>query len=394
MEVSILTATIGWGGAESHTVGMVKELQRKDHKVSIVQLGHDLYSNKILDKNHETEFIRFEVSGPPGSMGLLKSLLLLRKVKGQVCVFPKGNFAAGSWGLDIAARISFPQYITIEHSPCQALPKKASKRYLWGLLPGIGLWWYRIRLSRLLRSIGPHHVICVSDAVREGLIEHCGFASSKISTIHNGIDPCRFQPLLENRSARRAEWGIPHHALVFGAVGRLEREKGYDIGLGLVGRLVADFPNRDIRLVIIGDGSKEDELRRISSQAGLQERVKFISFTERTWQCYPAFDVLIMPSRIEGLPLVLLEAMACGCPPIAMAVGGIPEVITDESIGWLVKPGDKSEFFSAMKKVVESDPGRLAEMGRRARERVVSHFNARTQFSKLIKVIENECQGV
>ena len=392
MEVSVLTATNGWGGVELHTVGLVKELQSRGHKVSVVQLGHEFYNGRIPDPNNEPGFMRVGVFESLGNEGLLKSLRVLSKLKGQICILPKGNFGTGSWALDIAARILFPLYITVEHSPCQALPRKASKRYLWGLLPGIGLWWYKVLLSRLLRSVGPHHVICVSEAIRKGLIEHCRFSASKVSMVHNGIDASQFRPLQDLRSAKRAEWNIPDHALVFGAVGRLEREKGYDIGLDSMGRLKIDFPNRDIRLVIVGEGSMERELRRTSIRAGLQERVKFVSFTETPWQCYPAFDVLIMPSRTEGLPLVLLEAMACGCPAIAMAVGGIPEVISDESIGWLVKPCDRKDFFKAMKGVVESDPGSLAEMGRRARERVVSHFNARTQFSKLINIIENEFQ--
>jgi L-malate glycosyltransferase len=125
----------------------------------------------------------------------------------------------------------------------------------------------------------------------------------------------------------------------------------------------------------------------------LQDRVKFAGFTEKPWEVYPAFDVFIMPSRTEGLPLALLEAMACGCPSIAMGVGGIPEIITEKGLGWIVQPGDRVGFLAAMRGAVESDPGERGRMGWRAREHVVRHFNAKEQFFKLTELIEDKTQG-
>jgi colanic acid/amylovoran biosynthesis glycosyltransferase len=103
---------------------------------------------------------------------------------------------------------------------------------------------------------------------------------------------------------------------------------------------------------------------------------------------YPGFDVFLMPSLLEGLPHALLEAMASGVPPIASRVGGIPEVITNANTGWLIPEGDRDGFLSAMAGAVACPAERLAQMGRRARARVLSNFDSDVLLGRLADLIE------
>lgn len=390
MNVCILTATRGWGGVEVHTTGLARYLVRKGHKVVIVQVGHDVYGNVGFVKREKVEVIRINTAKHINDFGWFECFRILSKVKADVCVFAKGGLLLANWRLDFAARVSFPRYITIEHGECPKMPVRNSARHLGGFLPGIGLWWLRILLRRYMRSVAPHRIISVSSTVRDQLVEYYHFQSRKVVAVRNGIDTNRFQRFPGFRRTLRTEWRIPEDACVFGAIGRLSREKNYNVALELFAELVSTIPERDLRLVVVGDGPLYGTLRRTIEDAGLNDRVILTGFYDRPWQVYSAIDIFLMPSQNEGLPLALLEAMASSCCPIAMAVGGIPEVISDRRLGWLVQPGDRTGFFQAMREAAESDPEKLEEMGRRARRSVVSDFNAQKQFLKLVDLIEKE----
>jgi glycosyltransferase involved in cell wall biosynthesis len=94
------------------------------------------------------------------------------------------------------------------------------------------------------------------------------------------------------------------------------------------------------------------------------------------------------------LPLALVEAMACRCCPIAGSVGGVPEVVVNDTLGWVVQPGDDGAFLAAMQAAAALDPAERAAMGARAREHVAQHFNAARQFAALADVIEGSIAQV
>lgn len=393
LKISILTSSSAWGGMEVHTAELARTLDRKGHEISIIEVGSDFYGRGRFNQGVKINVVSLADAQPLRNPDLMKSYRILRKMKGDVCIFPKGDLYSGSWLLDFAARLMFSRYITIEHKASLPLPSKSSRRHLKGLLPGVGMWWYKAKINNYLRSLWPHQVVCVSDNVGKGLIDYHRFPSRKVTTVHNGIDPDMFQPRPDCRAAVREMWGIPQDAVVFGSIGRLHPWKGFDLALELFTKLVFNAPSRDVWFVLVGNGPDHDLLKQLAEKPEIKDRVRLIGFTDKPWEIYPAFDVFLMPSRMEGLPLSLLEAMACGCCPIAMRVGGIPEVMTDPCLGWLVEQDDKIGFFDAMKAAVRMEPNRLKDMGRKARDRVVMHFEAGRQFSALANFIENECRN-
>lgn len=376
---------------ENHTVGLAKSLEALGYEICIVELGSSYYGQGCFDQSENINVECFATSRPLKNPGLIESFKFLMPLRGHVLIFPKGWFEAGSWLFDLAARLLFSRYITIEHSASLPMPPKLSRKYIGGIISGVGLWWYKAMLRNFLRTFYPHHVFCVSDAVRKMFIHHHYFPSKKVTTIHNGIDADKFQPSFDYKDKFRREMGIPQDALVFGSIGRLECVKGYDVAIELFKKLISNKILREIWFVLVGNGSQFETLMQMAADLGVKDKIRLISFTDKPWEIYPALDVFLMPSLNEGLPLSLLESMACGCCPIAMGVGGIPEVITSPELGWLVPPNDKHRFYEAMKEAAEIDSGRLKVMGKKGREHVILNFNAENQFSTLANLIDKEC---
>jgi glycosyltransferase involved in cell wall biosynthesis len=387
MKIAILSGTSAWGGAEVHTFGLANTLADRGHDVSVVALGHDVFKGR--DRSPEVRF-RIRTVGlprPVERMTYAECATVLGGLAADVCVLAKWGLEVGSFRLDLAARRRFGRYIVIEHSSAE-MPPKSSRRYLGGLLPGAGLWWYRRRLLWHLRSVASHLVVCVSNVTRRRLVRDYRVPRQKVLTVHNGIDTQTYQPGAASRAARRRAWGVPEGALVFGSVGRLHVEKGYDLAIDLFARLVASHPDRDLWLVLVGDGAERPALEQKARSLPCRERVIFPGFTDRPWEAYCGLDVFVLPSRDEALPLALLEAMACGCCPVAMAVGGVGEVLNDSRLGWLVPSADRTGFLAAMQAAADLPNPDRAEMGNRARRHVVSNFNAQRQFAALADVIE------
>jgi glycosyltransferase involved in cell wall biosynthesis len=262
---------------------------------------------------------------------------------------------------------------------------------LGGLVPGLGLWWHRARLAIQLRSVSPQTIIGVSAAVIRQLQQEYGFPARKLRAIPNGIAVERYHPDVAMRAATRAAWGVPQDAFVFGSVGRLSMwVKGLDTAIDLVGRLRAERPDKRFWYVLVGDGEDRARLQEMARERGIGDRVVFAGFTDRPWEAHSAVDVLLMPSRFEGIGLSLIESMATGCCPVAMGVGGITDVIADRSMGWLVPPDDTEAFYDAMKAALESTPEQRRAMAERARAYVLANFRADEQYAKVADAIVDE----
>ena len=388
MKITIVVSASSWGGTEVHTVALARTLEGNGHEVCLLEVGSDLYAGIKFGPGVRVSAVHPGDAGALGRLGVADAVSMLRKVKGDVCIFPKSWFPSGSWRLDLAARVVFPRYLTIEHLASLPFPEKTRERHFYNLIPGVGLWWYLTKLDDRLRSLLPHRVVCVSEAVRANLIAFHGYRAQKVATIHNGIDTERFRPDPMARAKARKEWGIPQDALVYGALGRFDVMKGFDVALELFARLLKHAEGRNAWLILGGQGPDYREMKAVAESTQFNGRVRLLGFTDAPWEIYPAFDLFVMPSRNEGLPLSLLEAMACGCCPVAMGVGGIPEIVSGPSFGWVVEPNDRSGFFAAMKEAALSGADRLQEIGMTGRGQVVANFQASNQFGALARLIE------
>jgi glycosyltransferase involved in cell wall biosynthesis len=383
MRTLILTDTSLWGGLETHAAALAQTLADAGHRVTILCLDAracDLFRRAVPPA---VEVAALDRPPKPTLRGWLRAL---RGIEADGVLLEKGTLNTGSFALDCALRFKFARYVTYQQLEPPRLPPKSSKRYLGGLMPGLGLWWYRWRWSGYARSIAPQATICVSDAALQALASDYGFSKRKLVTIRHGVDVQRFRPDPALRAGAREVWGIPENAFVFGTVRRFVHDKGLDVLIEAFAQLRSET-DADVRLVLIGDGPERDALVSLAKRLGVDETVVFPGFTPSPWTVYPGFDVFVIPSRIEALGVVVIEAMASACFVIASRVGGIPEMISDPSLGTLVPPEDPAALCQAMEAALRLPSSDMAQHLRRARQHVSDNFHLETQSMKIAALL-------
>ncbi|HET6277192.1 MAG TPA: glycosyltransferase, partial [Candidatus Polarisedimenticolia bacterium] len=157
--------------------------------------------------------------------------------------------------------------------------------------------------------------------------------------------------------------GIAPSEAVFLMLGRLHREKGADLFLRALGALSGRATGR-WRAVLVGDGPEREPLRRLAAELGVEARVFFAGARRRVGPWLEAADLLVLPSREEGLPVAPLEAMAREKPVLATAVGGTPEVVRHGETGLLVPADDPQALAAGLQRLLE-DPDLRARFGAR-----------------------------
>ncbi len=224
--------------------------------------------------------------------------------------------------------------------------------------------WLNGRAMRKARR-----VIAISHAVASFVRNVERTAAAAIVPIHYGIEVPACDDAARTRARRALDCptGVP----VIGFAGRLVHQKGVDVLLEGFSRLL---PLRaDARLVIAGDGPLRARLERLAGALGIAGRVTFAGWQADATAVMPAFDVMVVPSRWEGLGLVALEGLACARPLIASRVDALPELVTHAETGLLVPPGDPSALADALRDLIDN-PARAARMGEAGREHVRRHF--------------------
>lgn len=213
--------------------------------------------------------------------------------------------------------------------------------------------------ARLLYNRAVDAVIAISQAVARAL-EAGGVDPGRIRVVPSGVDPATLVAAPGAAAACREAWGIAPGTIVILLLGALEERKGHRILLEAAHHLP-----EDVRFVFCGSGSLEHALRAEAAQ--LKDRIVFAGFRSDVGACLAAADVVVLPSRHEGLGVAALEAMAVGRPVVASRVGGLGEVVVDGTTGRLVPPGDPCALADALRPLVASPTMRRAfgDAGRR-----------------------------
>jgi glycosyltransferase involved in cell wall biosynthesis len=217
------------------------------------------------------------------------------------------------------------------------------------------------RQTAILRRLSSlvDRFVCVSREVCE-LSQQQGISGSRVRTILNGIDLGRFG------------FAGPNSAGPVVTVARLSPEK--DVANLIRATAVAANVVPDLRVEVAGDGPCLDDLKRLAAELGIVGRVTFLGEVGDVRALLARARMLVLPSRSEGIPLTVLEAMACGLPVVATRVGGLPEVVEQEVTGLLVPPADPSALSDAIV-AIWNDRETGDQMGRAARQRAIQRFD-------------------
>lgn len=201
----------------------------------------------------------------------------------------------------------------------------------------------------------------------------------KLVTIHSGVDVARFAAAGEENRAARSDFGLPEAVPIVGFVGWLIPVKGPEVLLDAMGGVWANHPSAV--LAYVGKGEMETELRQRVRDEGLPDRVCFLGWRNDVARVLPLFDLLVLPSRNEGMGRVLVEAMAAGLPVVASRVGGVPDLVAHGVNGLLVPPGEPPALAAAIGRIL-GHPDLARRMGESGRRRA-SRFSLETMVEKI-----------
>jgi glycosyltransferase involved in cell wall biosynthesis len=259
-------------------------------------------------------------------------------------------YAAGLGRLAVATvpRASRPAVVYTEHS-------------LWNLAAVITKAINRAGISR------DQSLIVVSQAAHDALPPTL---QGRARVIVHGVSRTQADELTADRdrirTEVRAELGVPDGELLLLTVANIRPEKGYDVLLEAA-RILAER-KVPVRVVAVGGGPMEDEIRARHRALGLGDHLQLLGQRHDVLRLMAAADVYVLASHQEGMPVTLMEATSIGLPIVATSVGGVPQVVSDGVEGLIVPPGDPERLADAVQRVVD-DPVLRERLGRAAREK-------------------------
>ncbi len=355
------------------------------HLLTTMPVGgaEDLVAAIIRGLDHQRFAVAVATLGPPGPVGLEL------RAQGHEVV---------SLGLDIkrtsAWRIVGAVRRLLKADPPDILHTHLYHPNLYGRLGSLGLGlagvvaavhnsYTRVKFHRRLWNflLGwvTDRVLVGSAQVWQDVRRYDGVPASRLTLMPYGIPVAELDTSL-SREAARERLGLPEEALVIGAVGRLEEQKGHAHLLAAVAELRREIP--ELLVLLVGEGRRQEDLQRQVRDLGLEAIVRFLGTRRDLPEILRALDLFVQPSLWEGLPLALLKAMGAGLPVVATRVSGSREVIVDGVNGCLVDPGDPEALARAILKLYRQPEARR-RLGGAARRIVAERYSLEAMLKRL-----------
>ncbi|PYS21090.1 MAG: hypothetical protein DMF72_18790 [Acidobacteria bacterium] len=194
-------------------------------------------------------------------------------------------------------------------------------------------------------------VVTVCQAFARELTSITGIPIEKISVQHNAIRPLAAASPADVKSLRQ-RYGLTENERIILSIGRLSKEKAQIDLIDAFARLCESELELHARLMIVGDGPERERLLAAANNSACHERISFVGQVRDVQHFYAVADVFVLPSHSEGSPNVLLEAMAANVPVVATSVGGVPEIVENETSALLISANDPKQMAAAIKRVL------------------------------------------
>jgi glycosyltransferase involved in cell wall biosynthesis len=361
MKILQLISSGGFYGAESVLLNLSVELQHIGHRCTVGVFENSANRNTEVADRSAARGLRVVRVPCRGQMdwGAVREVRRIIEEEDVDLVHAHG-YKADFYALLARRRTTVPAIATCHNWPGRSLSMRA---YGW--------------LDRyLLRFFDG--VAAVSSSVADQLVK--AGVRQEVRLISNGVTfastESRFDVSGEFRQADR---------IVVGTVGRLSAEKGTTFLIEAAGKICGEFPN--VLFVQVGDGPLRNNLEMRVRELGIERQFLFAGRREDIAQVYRSFDVFVLASLTEGMPMVLLEAMAAGLPVVATKVGAVPEVIGHPSAGTLVEPGDSNALATGIRDFLASKT-RREEVGANAKMRAEDQFSASAMARKYVDLYQ------
>jgi glycosyltransferase involved in cell wall biosynthesis len=352
MKLIHVLAPATFGGLERVVFALSTEQHRRGHQVDVVLL---------LEAGVEEPFLASQLRGTGVSVATIvtsrraywSQLRLLRehcKAAGPDVIHTHGYLP------DVLSRILMRTVPARRVSTVHGFVGGARRARLYE--------WLQCRAYRAIDAVAVSRKLAV-DLIRRGVDE------ARVHTILNAVPPARGS---FSRDVARKRLGVSEDLFSVGWVGRVSHEKGLDVLLEAMTEL-RDLP---IQVTVVGDGPARRQLEALGAET--QTRVNWAGVHTDAARLLAAFDLVVLSSRTEGTPMVLLEAMSASVPVVATSVGGIPDVISQEE-GVLVPPENPAALAAAIREVY-MDKDAAAKRADAARARLAAEFSVEAWLDK------------
>ncbi|WP_265921345.1 glycosyltransferase [Cupriavidus nantongensis] len=319
MRIMLITTGLKVGGAEHQVAALARAFLALGHAVSILSLS----PGREIDLPFEAHVVELNMSKTPAGM-----IRALWQARAQVKTWQPDVIHAHMVHANLFARV------LTRIVPCPPLVCTAHSFREGGTIRMLAY-----RLTDRWTDLTTH----VSIDGRKGMINAGGVPEERIVVMPNGIDANRFRPDSELRQATRKQLGISPDTWLVLNVGRLAPEKSQDL---LIRGFAQLEPPMSTHLVIAGGGALHQTLMMQIAALGQASRITLLGQRDDIPALLNAADAFVLSSSIEGLPMVLVEALACGCPVVSTDAPGVAEVLSGQ--GTIVPRGDANALASAL----------------------------------------------
>lgn len=332
-KLMILTHDLAIGGLQQVVVNICKYIDRKQFDVSVLCLNSFGEFTADIQKLDIPVSCLPKKANKPDYLSFIKVAKIFKEEKIQIV--HTHNTQAFIDGVIAGKMTGVERIVHTDHA--RAFPDK--RRYMF-------VEW--------LLSHFTDNIVGVSNHTGENLIKFEKISPQKIVIIPNGVDAEKLSKKIDIEQKRK-ELLIAKRYPIIGLGVRLTEQKGITYLLNAMPAIIKKYPN--ITLLIAGDGPLGDELKREAQNLGLisEKYVRFIGARTDMHEIIKILDLYILPSLWEGLPMVILEALAVGCPVVATDVGGVMDAINDGVTGYLVTPGDHKQLENKIIKVLDDE---------------------------------------
>ncbi len=354
-KILYLTTTSQLSGAEKMLYELVKGVNKKKYEIMVCTIKDDL-DDQLLDKLRKLG-IKTSCLGLNKKWKIWKVFYLYKLIK----KFKPDIIQSFLYFDNILARIfgKLAKVPIIISGQRNFEPYRSKMRNFWEKST--------INLADL--------TISNSQAGKEILISREKVTEDKVKVIYNGIDSKE----IDNSSNKDLDINIDKkNNHVLGFIGRLNKQKG----LKYLIKALAKLKQKNINLIIIGEGPEKDNLKKLSKELEIEDNIYFVGHRNKAWQYLNNFDLFILPSLWEGMPNVVLEAMAKKLPIIATKVGGTPELIKNNKNGFLLEPANVEELIEKINYVLSLNSEEKERIGELARQTVEEKFSIKEMLSK------------
>lgn len=373
----LLVTQLERAGAQKVALMQARHFQQRGYKVTLC-FFYDKYNlMEELSQQEAFSIVNLEAKSPQGSaiINVLWTLRAMWRLYRLLCderiqVIETLTHYSNVLGIIIAWLARVPVRISSQRNTLSQFPR-----------------WFLTIDAWVVNSPLVDRMIAVSEQTRDFCVNVQRMKPEKIIVVPNGIDLTGFdvtQWLREDLETLRTDLSIPPDAVVLVTVARLHSQKGHHYLIQAATKILQDHP--EVVFLWVGDGKLRSELTREICQVGISESFRLTGIREDVAQLLALSSLFVLPSLSEGMPNVVLEAMAAKLPVVATAVDGTNSLVIDGETGLLVPPADPTALSRAILTLLD-DPDRCRQMGQKGYERVREHFSEQVMCQRYEEVI-------